>query len=313
MASLEEQKQIANKLDELLAQVDSIKTRLDAIPTILKRFRQSVLAAATSGELTREWRTQSGHQGNSVGQLPRSWSSPKIGEVGRVQLGRQRSPKFHAGKSMRPYLRVQNVFEDRIDLFDVMHMDFPGEDFERYRLHPGDILLNEGQSPQFLGRPAMYRGELPDSCFTNTLIRFQANQDVLRSEYALLVFRHHMHSGRYVTEGKITTNIAHLGAGRFASVEFPLPPLDEQEEIVRRASALMDRSQRLESRVQALAIFARKATSAVLASAFRGELVPQDPNDEPASVLLQRIADQRAASAPAPKTRKPRAARLTNA
>ncbi len=55
LSGMEEQKQIAAKLDELLAQVDSIKTRLDAIPAILKRFRQSVLAAAVSGRLTEDW------------------------------------------------------------------------------------------------------------------------------------------------------------------------------------------------------------------------------------------------------------------
>ena len=56
---------------------------------------------------------------------------------------------------MRPYLRVANVFEDRIDTSDVMQMHFSDEEFERYRLAPGDILLNEGQSPEFLdARPS---------------------------------------------------------------------------------------------------------------------------------------------------------------
>ena len=204
---------------------------------------------------------------------------------------------------MRPYLRVQNVFEDRLDLSDVMTMDFPGKDFERYQLHPGDILLNEGQSPEYLGRPAMYRGELPGACFTNTLIRFQAYPHVT-ADYALMVFRNHMHSGRYISEGTITTNIAHLGAGRFSEVEFPLPPLAEQHEIVRRVESLFTFADRLEARLATARKQVEQLTPALLAKAFRGELVPQDPADEPAAELLKRLAATRAAAPPIKRGRK---------
>lgn len=286
LAPFNEQKRIADKLDTLLSRVDACRERLDRVPAILKRFRQSILAAACSGQLTEEWRLLQGLEPTQ--EFPKTWSSCKIGDVGRVQLGRQRSPRFHAGDCMHPYLRVQNIFEDRIDLSDVMTMDFPGHDYERYQLHPGDILLNEGQSPQFLGRPALYRGELPGVCFTNTLIRFQANANVY-PEYALLVFRNHMHSGRYVTEGRITTNIAHLGAGRFAEVEFPLPPMDEQAEIIRRTEALLGHADRFQACYTTVRSKVNRLTPSLLAKAFRGELVPQDPNDEPADELLARI------------------------
>jgi len=194
---------------------------------------------------------------------------------------------------MRPYLRVQNVFENRLDLSDIMCMDFPGEDFEKYRLKSGDILLNEGQSPELLGRPAIYRGEVENACFTNTLIRFQAKSEVV-SEFALLVFRHYMHSGRFRQEGNITTNIAHLGAGRFAQVEFPLPTKDEQHEIVRRVEGLFAFAERLDARYEAARTRVEGLTPAILAKAFKGELVPQDPTEEPASVLLERIRAERA-------------------
>lgn len=132
---------------------------------------------------------------------------------------------------MRPYLRVANVFEDRIDLRDVKQMNFDPTEFEQYRLHEGDVLLNEGQTPELLGRPAIYRGLPQDVCFTNSLIRFQANRDV-DPRWALIVFRHHMHSGRFARESRITTNIAHLSIGRLRGVEFPVPPIEEQRRIV---------------------------------------------------------------------------------
>ena len=219
-----------------------------------------------------------------------------------MQLGRQRSPKYHHGSNMRPYLRVQNVFEDRLDLSDVMEMDFPGEDFERYQLHHGDILLNEGQSPEYLGRPAMFRGEIEGACFTNTLIRFQAGAQVV-PEFALMVFRNNMHSGRYVEAGTTTTNIAHLGAGRFGNVPFLVPPLAEQTEIIRRVEILFVYADRLEARLQTARTAAERLTPALLAKAFRGELVPQDPSDEPAAELLRRLREARAAEVPNKKPR----------
>lgn len=308
VAPLQEQQRIADKLDAILVRVDACRLRLNELPKLLVRLRQSVLAAAMSGRLTADVRAVS--DAGAPSALPTAWAVCSIKEAGKIQLGRQRSPKFHLGDNMRPYLRVQNVFEDRIELSDVMSMDFPGEDFERYQLHAGDILLNEGQSPQFLGRPAMYRGELPGACFTNTLIRFQPF-DHVDGEFALLVFRHQMHSGRYVSEGTITTNIAHLGAGRFGNVEFPVPPLAEQKLIVTRAKALFALADRLEARVQAVNAAMDRLTPALLAKAFRGELVPQDPNDEPAAVMLARLRAEPPPGTKAAPTRRRRAAATT--
>ncbi len=143
LAPLDEQRRIAAKLDTTLAAVEACRQRLDGMAAILKRFRQAVLAAATSGELTREWREE-----RDISQ--EAWKSIKTKDAGKIQLGRQRSPKYHQGPTMRPYLRVQNVFEDRIDLDDVMEMDFSGADLEKYALHPGDILL-KGTSKNYQG------------------------------------------------------------------------------------------------------------------------------------------------------------------
>lgn len=197
-------------------------------------------------------------------ELPRGWRWSTVAEVGKVELGRQRHPNWHTGPKMRPYLRVANVFEDRIDLRDVKEMDFSGV-FERFKLHPGDVLLNEGQTPELLGRPAIYRGFPEDVAFTNSLIRFQAGPDVT-PEWALTVFRHHMHSGRFAQESRITTNIAHLSATRFKSVEFPVPPLAEQRRIV---ELLEDHLSRLDAARGYLDQATRRAIS--LLAALRSE------------------------------------------
>lgn len=165
------------------------------------------------------------------GDLPHGWRWVRVDEVGKVQLGRQRAPKHQSGDHIRPYLRVANVFEDRIDLSDVLKMNFTPAEFRTFELKPGDILLNEGQSLHLVGRPALYRGELPGACFQNTLVRFRPGP-LVEPKFALTIFRGYMHTGKFQKIARWTTNIAHLGASRFAAMPFPLPPVEDQRRIV---------------------------------------------------------------------------------
>ncbi|WP_083502562.1 restriction endonuclease subunit S [Sphaerimonospora mesophila] len=225
---------------------------------------------------------------------PSSWKMAKVDEVGKVDLGRQRHPDWHSGPNMRPYLRVANVFEDRIDTSNLMEMDFPPDIFDRFRLSEGDILLNEGQSPEYLGRPAMYRGEPKEVAFTNSLLRFRAGPEV-DPEWALLVFRRHLHAGRFMQETRITTNIAHLSASRFKSVEFPVPPLEKQREIAKQVARKLADVDLLASQIRRVEEHAGALRTRLLADAFSGRLVHQNPIEEPAAELLKRIQAQREA------------------
>lgn len=271
LAPLEEQHRIVAAIEEHLS-------RLDNAIRLVKfgLYRLPLIRRAALGRVMPD-------------PLPTGWTLPKVEEAGTIDLGRQRSPKFHSGPHMTPYLRVANVHEDRIDLGDVKEMDFPPGQFARYELRPGDILLNEGQSPEFVGRPAMYRGELPGTCFTNSLIRFRPF-DFVRGEYALLVFLRHLRFGRFQREAQITTNIAHMAAGRFKRVEFPLPPLDEQDAIVQQVRRELSILAAFDAELRAALKRAERLRGAILLAAFRGELVPQECTDEPASELLERLA-----------------------
>jgi type I restriction enzyme S subunit len=161
-----------------------------------------------------------------------------VEEAGRVQLGRQRAPKYQTGKHTRPYVRVANVFEDRIDISDLLSMDFDDRDFKQYKLEYGDILLNEGQSTELVGRPAMWRNEVPDCCFQNTLVRFQADRTKVLPDYALALFLVYFRSGEFAKVSSKTSNVAHLGAGRLAKMPFVLPPLPLQNEFAARVAEI---------------------------------------------------------------------------
>ncbi|MFJ1923840.1 restriction endonuclease subunit S [Streptomyces sp. NPDC088131] len=239
-------------------------------------------------------------------EAPDSWTASTVEQAGTVELGRARHPDWHHGPEMHPYLRVANVFEDRIDTSDVMEMDFSGI-FEKYRLHPGDVLLNEGQSPHLVGRPALYRGMPPDVAFTNSLLRFKANSDVM-PEWALMVFRRHLHARRFMREVRITTNIAHLSSKRLKVIEFPIPPLDVQKQLVMRCDELLSGIDVMDREAARTLTRADNLRRAVLNRAFTGALVAQDPTDEPATALLARIQADRDAQPKAKRARRTPAA-----
>jgi type I restriction enzyme, S subunit len=195
----------------------------------------------------------------------------KVSDVGNVQLGRQRSPKDHFGPHMRPYLRVANVYENRLDLSDVKEMNFSPQEFPIFELKPGDILLNEGQSKELVGRPAMFHGEIPGACFQNTLVRFRAFDSVLPN-FSLALFRHYMRSGAFQRVCKWTTNIAHLGAKRFASMDFPVPPMPEQKRIVQKVNAVLSSIDACRERLDRVPLILKKFREAVLEAAVSGRL-----------------------------------------
>lgn len=192
----------------------------------------------------------------------------KVADAGEVQLGRQRAPKYQSGRHTCPYVRVANVYENRISTKDVLSMDFNTSDFKKYRLEEGDILLNEGQSTELVGRPAMWRNEIPDCCFQNTLVRFKAKKGVVEPYYALFLFLHYLWYGRFASLSSKTSSVAHLGAARFAEMPFPLPDLASQKKFAKFA----EKTYRSQVRLRAQVSEAETLFSSLQQRAFRGEL-----------------------------------------
>jgi type I restriction enzyme S subunit len=217
---LPEQKKIA----AILSSVDEAIASTQAVINQTRKVKQGLLQQLLTRGI--------GHtkfKESAIGKIPEFWKLKRINELGKVQAGRQRSPHFTEGK-IRPYLRVANVFDGYIDTSDVLEMAFTEDEYKRYCLQDGDILLNEGQSLDLVGRSAIYRGVPKNCCFQNTLIRFRAYKDI-NIEFAQTLFQFLQYSGRFSAIALQTTSIAHLGVSRFASLEVMLPPYEEQCQI----------------------------------------------------------------------------------
>lgn len=246
----------------------------------------------------------------SLPPLPEGWCWTKVDQLGEVQLGRQRSPGNVSDKYPTKYVRAANLTEKGLDLSDVLEMEFLPKEKEGYVLRPGDLLLSEASgSPDQVGKPVMWRGELEDCCFQNTVIRLRPTGS--DPEYLLNVFRH-LYVNKVFAKVSAGVGINHLSAAKFSVLDIPLPPADVQVEIVREIEARLSVIEQVTAQVDANLKRAGRLRQGILKRAFEGKLVPQIATDEPATVLLERIRQQRQA-APQKPARKPVGGKLIRA
>lgn len=312
------QRDILDALGARLTGLGSVREKIRHADGLAAKAMPKILSAAVEGRLTRAWRQENsitmGAQASPIGDeesppLPAGWSRRKVEDAGSAHTGRPRKPRHHQGDHMRPYLRVANVQEGRLDLTDVMTMNFTPAEFERFRLRRGDILVNEGQSLELVGRPAMFRGEMEAVAFTNTLIRFECGPET-HPEFAEIVFRHYMHAGVFRAVAKISTNLAHLGVNRFLALPFPMPSLEEQRLIAKAAREGLDQLERARTMLAGLSDRIDLLIERLRSQALAGELITGDSDAEPVSSALDRLRKQPLLADTAAQTRKPRRPRM---
>lgn len=170
-----------------------------------------------------------GYKSTEVGVIPAEWDVCAIHEKGEVITGKALA--VNAPGTQRPYLRTKNVFDGRIDVDDVLTMPMTDEQFVQFRVRTGDVLLNEGQSLELVGRCAMYQDEYPEPCaIQNALLRFRARADT-SNRFASYLFRHCQQTGVFARIALQTTSVAHLGGSRFERLRLAWPPGSEQRAI----------------------------------------------------------------------------------
>ncbi|MBW2940511.1 restriction endonuclease subunit S [Zhongshania aquimaris] len=235
-------------------------------------------------------------------ELPEGWVWASVAQLGLVQLGRQRTPSKMYGNNPTKYIRAANITEEGIDFSDVLEMDFTEKEAPVYQLHAGDILLTEASgSPAHVGRPCIWPETEELYCFQNTVIRFTSIG--LKPEFCFELFHAYQKLGKYMDiAGGVGIN--HLSAGKFSKIAVPLPPTGEQEALVKiiKTEKLLA-LQKLKAIENSLKQSEAQRKN-ILKEAFSGKLAPQNPNDEPASVLLEKIKAERAAQAKLPKPKR---------
>ena len=281
---LNEQKRIADRLDQLLTRIDKTKAQLDRILPLLKRFRQSVLAAATSGKLTEEWREENFQTHGAFKLLP-------LNQVVQEPMRNGRSVRDGNGI---PVLRLSALKNGRIDWSYVKNGEWDGIDVNRFLVKEQDFLISRGNgSKDLVGRGALVLNVKLEIAFPDTMIRIRPNISQIQSRYLQIVWDTQNIRHQIESSAKTSAGIWKISQNDLEKIIIPTPPIEEQQEIVRRVEALFAKADRIEAQYKNARQQVDRLTPALLAKAFRGELVPQDPNDEPASVLLGRVKEAR--------------------
>lgn len=287
---ISEQKIIAEKLNTLLAQVESTKARLEQIPQILKRFRQAVLGAAVSGKLTEDWRDNSSLSGWIEGKLGEFIKKPSYGTSSKSNK-----------EGLIPVLRMGNLQGGKLDWTDLVYTSDTIE-IEKYKLEYNDVLFNRTNSPELVGKTAIYKSEQP-AIYAGYLIRVQClpdlNPDYLNYHLNSILGRQYCYSVK--SDGVSQSNI---NAQKLIAYPITVPPLPEQHEIVRRVEQLFAYADTIEKQVNNALARVNNLTQSILAKAFRGELTAQWRAENPelisgensAAALLEKIKAERAAS-----------------
>ncbi|MBI6910307.1 restriction endonuclease subunit S [Pseudomonas palleroniana] len=322
-----EQTRIAAKLDELLAQVDTLKARINSIPALLKRFRQSVLAAAVSGRLTEEWRAENtgsditqqinrilsdrllsskskkspvNHLSNEEYKIPTAWRWVSLDSLAaRIVDGTHHTPTYI--ESGIPFISVKDIRDGTIDFTNTKYISDEEHAELRKRCQPqkGDLVITKSGT---IGRTAIIKTNKEFSLFVSVALIKPASP-LVNMQFINIALR------KWIGEIDISSRIVgsaikNLHLTDMKVLAIPFASLEEQTEIVRRVDQLLTFTDQLEARIDAVRANIDCLTESILARAFCGNLVPQDPNDEPASVLLERIKAQRSATPKAKRARR---------
>ena len=214
-------------------------------------------------------------------ELPDGWAWARLSSIADMALGKMLDVAKNKG-SLRPYLRNINVRWGTFDLSDTLEMRFEDNELERYSICYGDLVMCEGGEP---GRCAVWKSE-EVVFYQKALHRVRAIE--ILPEYLYYVIRRFIISNQYEKYYTGTT-IKHLTGQSLRMLPIPLPPLNEQKLIVEHLQRIIEEIDKIKMRKTEAFSLVSLAKSKILDLAIRGKLVPQDSNDEPASVLLERI------------------------
>lgn len=231
---------------------------------------------------------------NTLPELPEGWTWCNLQMIAELKGGITKGQKRKPGEKVRsvPYLRVANVQRGFFDLREVKEIEATEGEIEELRLLVGDILFNEGGDRDKLGRGWVWQGEIGECIYQNHIFRAR----LVLSEMPPKYVSHYGNSEAqdyFMAQAKQTTNLASINLRKLGTLPIPLPPLAEQIRIVEEVERRLSIIDGLEKSIVVSLQRAETLRQKVLQDAFTGKLVERDPQDEPASLLLERIKVER--------------------
>jgi type I restriction enzyme, S subunit len=298
---LNEQRRIVSTIEQLTDRSHKARAALEDVPKLIAQFRQSVLATAFRGDLTADWREKNPDiepasellERIKIDSLPQKWYETNIGEI-IEGLKYGTSQKCDYENDGIPVLRIPNIGEGKIELSDLKYAKLPEKELESLKLRTGDILLiRSNGSVSLVGKTALVAEAEEGYAYAGYLIRLRVNQKLVNPKYLNLCFSSHSIRLQIELPARSTSGVKNINSTEVQKLRVSLPPLAEQVEIISRLEKCFKSIQIIEEQYNNSHEQLDTLDRSILAKAFRGELVPQDPNDEPAAILLERIRAER--------------------
>jgi type I restriction enzyme S subunit len=304
LVSTTHQHRVVDKVEELFSEVDDGVANLETALEQLKVYRQAMLRHALAGEFTSLWRKSndgalelpdvptievSEATTAKLPTLPDGWKYVALGElIDEPRYGTSKKCAYDVeGVGV---LRIPNIVSGAIDDSDLKFAQFDNAEAKAYRLRAGDILvIRSNGSVSIVGKCAVVSQREEKYLYAGYLIRIRPNPSLVRPAFLHAVLSSHALRVQIEAKAKSTSGVNNINAQELKSLIVPICSLAEQDKVLGILSRNLSVADEMSRQIEHQRAWAKALRQAILKKAFSGQLVAQEPNDEPASVLLETI------------------------
>lgn len=252
---LTEQKQIAEKLDKLFDQIETIKEASNKIPELLKNFRQQVLTYAVTGKLI-----ESTPEPRMLGEL-----------IDELKYGTSKKADYDIEGF--PVLRIPNINNGEIDSSDLKYVPLDDKEYNQLALQEGDILvIRSNGSLSIVGQCAIVRKECENWVYAGYLIRIRCTHELL-PEYLNYIFQSYQVRKQIVEKSHSMSGVNNFSADKIKQLEIAWYPVEVQKQIVEKLNSIFGKLNEIEKQYNTLCEKLDKLPQTLLCKAFKGELI----------------------------------------